>query len=423
MDNESNVLISNQKQIRKANQLLLAMTESFSENNIIQAKSIYNQILNTSTNDNAMSTVTARKMLRLLNVLENYLVGAHRNNKADIHNVADVLYYNRFYFNDCYKDLIEELDEAIFYWYDKAAILGFASAYLKRARLLLYGCGVKQSVEEALDSYNKASEGSKDAWEIWISVKNNKASTRADLADEVNVIRFYLFSEGLLNYEQNFEKAKEILSHLSNASIAKSLSALLTNKIEDNKTKIIDESILAKSKEYEDLKNDITEINEQIKEAERLKHEISSGLENVQNDIANAQNQLDKINGEIADKEKKFETLSKRLQEMTSEESSLYKSCYNKKNELASLEGRILELNQKYKKMADDCAALEMKYAVLNEFEEVEVASPGVVEFMNKAQKGDKDSLYKYALCLKHGIGVKKNLDLANKYLNMLIPD
>ena len=44
MDNESNVLISNQKQIRKANQLLLAMTESFSENNIIQAKSIYNQI-------------------------------------------------------------------------------------------------------------------------------------------------------------------------------------------------------------------------------------------------------------------------------------------------------------------------------------------------------------------------------------------
>ena len=98
MDNESNVLISNQKQIRKANQLLLAMTESFSENNIIQAKSIYNQILNTSTNDNAMSTVTARKMLRLLNVLENYLVGAHRNNKADIHNVADVLYYNRFYF-------------------------------------------------------------------------------------------------------------------------------------------------------------------------------------------------------------------------------------------------------------------------------------------------------------------------------------
>ncbi|MBR4569200.1 MAG: hypothetical protein IKO19_00830, partial [Candidatus Riflebacteria bacterium] len=194
-------------------------------------------------------------------------------------------------------------------------------------------------------------------------------------------------------------------------------------KIEDNKTKIIDESILAKSKEYEDLKNDITEINEQIKEAERLKHEISSGLENVQNDIANAQNQLDKINGEIADKEKKFETLSKRLQEMTSEESSLYKSCYNKKNELASLEGRILELNQKYKKMADDCAALEMKYAVLNEFEELEVVSSGVIEFMNKAQKGDKDSLYKYALCLKHGIGVKKNLDLANKYLNMLISD
>ena len=138
MGNEVNVTTSNYKQIKEANRLLLAKSEDFSENNIIQAKSIYERIVSLSDNDNSMSTVTARKMFRLLEVLENFLGGAHRNNKADIHNVADALYYNRFYFNDCYKDLLEDLDEAIFYWYDKAAALGSASAYLKRARFFLW---------------------------------------------------------------------------------------------------------------------------------------------------------------------------------------------------------------------------------------------------------------------------------------------
>ena len=398
VESESNVLVSNQKQIRKANRLLLEMTETFSENNIVQAKSIYERILSSSTNDNATSTITAQKMLRLLAVLENYLVGAHRNNKADIHNVADVLYYNRFYFNDCYKDLIEELDEAIFYWYDKAALLGSASAYLKRARLLLYGRGVKQSMEEALDSYNKANEGSKDALEVWTSVKNDKVPTRADLADEVNVIKFYLFSEGLFNYEQNYEKAKEILSHLSNASLVKSLSALLTNKIENNKAKIIDKSILAKSQEYEDLKNDITEINEQIKEAERRKHEISSVLENAKSNMANAQDILNRMNEEIADKEKNIVTLAHRLQEMESEENTLSKSCSSKRNELTSLEGQIQELGQKYKKMADDCAALEMKYATFKEYEDVNQINSGKCEI--DADNGNVETQYKQKLRL-----------------------
>ena len=40
MDNESNVLVSNQKQIREANEVLLSKTEGCSEGNIIQAKSI-----------------------------------------------------------------------------------------------------------------------------------------------------------------------------------------------------------------------------------------------------------------------------------------------------------------------------------------------------------------------------------------------
>ena len=423
MENESNVLASSQKQIREANKLLLAKTEAFSESNIDRAKSIYKRILSSSTSDNTMSTVTARKMLRLLEVLESFLPGAHRNNKTDIQNVADALLYNKFYFNDCYKELLEDLDEAIFYWYDKAALLGSVSAYLKRARLYLYGCGVKPSVVEALDSYKQASEGSQDAWIIWTSVKNNEACLRSDLADEVNVIKFYLFSEGLLNYEQNYEKAKDILLNLSDASIAKSLGAELTDKVENDKAKIINESILAKSKEYEDLKNDVTKINEQRTEAARLRDEISSQLDNVKSDIANAQTKLDELNGEIADKERNIATLRNKLDVMITEEQSLNRSCFNKRNELSTLEGQISELGLKFEKMVSDCAALETKYAVLNEFKEVEVVSPGVIEFMNRAQNGDKGSLYKYALCLKHGIGVKRNVELANKYLQMLIPD
>ena len=425
MDNESNVLVSNQKQIREANEVLLSKTEGFSEGNIIQAKSIYKRVLSSSTNDNAMSTVTARKMLRLLEVLENYLVGAHRNNKADIHNVADVLYYNRFYFNDCYKDLIEELDEAIFYWYDKAAILGSASAYLKRARFYLYGYGVKQSVIEALDSYKQASEGSKDAWTIWTSVKNNESSLRDDLADEINVVKFYLFSEGLCNndidYKKDFEKAKEIISNLKDSFVAKSLTAVLAKKNDSNKINAINGSIVALSKEYEELKYSISKINEEISEAKKLKQDVDSRINNAKNDAEVAQNRLDKINLEITDKENIIVSLDKKLEKMEIEERSLLESCNNKRQELTSLEDQISLLGQKYEKMASDCAVLEMKYGVLNEFKEVEVTSPGVIEFMNKAQKGDKDSLYKYALCLKHGIGVKKNIELAEKYIQMLI--
>jgi TPR repeat protein len=423
MENESNVIVSSQKQIREANKLLLAKTEAFSETNINHAKSIYKRILGSSTNDNAMSAVTARKMLRLLEVLENYLPGAHRNNKADIASVADVLFYNKFYFNDCYKDLLEDLDEAIFYWYDKAALLGSASAYLKKARFYLYGHGVKPSVVEAIESYKQASEGSKDAWTVWAAVKNNEVPLRADLADDVNVIKFYLFSEGLLNYEQNYEKAKDILSNLSDVTVAKSLSAILTVKVENNKARIINESILSKSKEYEDLKRHVLEINEQSTEAERLKNELFLQLDNVKSDIVKAQNILSEMDGEISEKESNIVTINKRLQEMAIEESALIRSCDSKKIELTSLERQLLELGQKFEKVASDCAALETKYAVLNEFKEVEVASPGVIEFMNKAQKGDKDSLYKYALCLKYGIGVKRNVELASKYLQMLIPD
>ena len=98
MENEINVTTSNYKQIKEANRLLLAKSEDFAENNMTQAKSIYKRIVNLGDNDNSMSTITARKMLRLLGVLENYLGSAHRNNKADIHNVADALYYNRFFF-------------------------------------------------------------------------------------------------------------------------------------------------------------------------------------------------------------------------------------------------------------------------------------------------------------------------------------
>ena len=424
MLNENNVTISNYKQeLKTANKLLLAKSDAFSERNIDQAKSVYKQILSLGMDVNAMSIATAKKMLRLLEVLEKFLVSAHRNNKADIQSVADILYYNKFYFNDCYKDLLNDLDEAIFYWYDKAALLGSASAFLKRARLFLYGSGVKQSVIEALDSYKQASEGSKDAWAVWNSVKNNKMPSRLDLVDEVNIIKFYLYCEGIYNYEQNFEKAKEAISNLTDVTITEPLKVFLSSKIESNEEKVIDEAIFAKSKEYEDLRNNITEINEQIEKTEKLKNDISIQLANIKIEFVNAQNKLEEMNGIIADKEKEINALENKLNNMTIEEKSLLTSCSSKRNDLDSLEEKISELGQKFEKMTSDCAALEMKYGVLKEFKEVEVTSQGVIDFMNKAQKGDKDSLYKYALCLKHGIGVKRNIELANKYLRMIISD
>ena len=425
MENEINVTTSNYKQIKEANRLLLAKSEDFAENNMTQAKSIYKRIVNLGDNDNSMSTITARKMLRLTGVLESFLDNAHRNNKADIQNVADVLFYNRFYFTDCYKELLDDLDEAIFYWYDKAALLGTASAYLKRARFFLYGCGVRQSLEEALASYKMASEGSKDAWIVWNSVKNNEASSRTDLADEINVVKFHLYNEGLCNsdivYNQDLEKAREVISNLKDSFVAKSLTDVLAKKNDSNTINAINGSIVALSKEYEELKYSISKINEEISEAKKLKQDIDSQINNAKNDAEVAQNILDKINLEITDKENDIVRLDKRLEKMEIEEKSLWESCNNKKQEIASLEDQISLLGQKYEKMVSDCSVLEMKYGVLNEFKEVEVTSPGVIEFMNKAKKGDKDSLYKYALCLKHGIGVKKNIELAEKYIQMLI--
>ena len=328
MLNENNVTISNYKQeLKTANKLLLAKSDAFSERNIDQAKSVYKQILSLGMDVNAMSIATAKKMLRLLEVLEKFLVSAHRNNKADIQSVADILYYNKFYFNDCYKDLLNDLDEAIFYWYDKAALLGSASAFLKRARLFLYGSGVKQSVIEALDSYKQASEGSKDAWAVWNSVKNNKMPSRLDLVDEVNIIKFYLYCEGIYNYEQNFEKAKEAISNLTDVTITEPLKVFLSSKIGSNEEKVIDEAIFAKSKEYEDLRNNITEINEQIEKTEKLKNDISIQLANIKIEFVNAQNKLEEMNGIIADKEKEINALENKLNNMTIEEKSLLTSC------------------------------------------------------------------------------------------------
>ena len=407
MGNEVNVTTSNYNQIKDASRLLLAKSEDFSENNIIQAKSIYERIVSLSDNDNSMSTVTARKMFRLLEVLENFLGGAHRNNKADIHNVADALYYNRFYFNDCYKDLLEDLDEAIFYWYDKAAALGSASAYLKRARFFLYGCGVKQSLENAYNSYKKASEGSKDAWIIWTSVEDDKTSTRADFADEVKVIKFYLYSEGLHNHEKNFDKAEKIIQSISDTSIAKSLRILLANKVKNDKERIINESILTKSKEYEDLQNDITEINKQIKEAESLKKKISSQIGNAKNDIITTQNKLDQMKGEITDKEKNIVNLDKRLEKMEIEEGLLIESCKKKRQEVNVLEEQISELNQKLQQMTEDCSTLEKKYAELKEYEETERINFNKCKMA--AEQGNAKAQYELAEYYLLGKGTAKN--------------
>ncbi len=412
MAKELGVTISNYKQeLKKANRLLLAKSDDFSDSNIDRAKSIYKQILSLGINDSEKSTVTVRKMLRLLEVLEPFLVGAHRNNKADIQNVADVLYYNKFYFSDCYKDLLDDLDETFFYWYDKAAEIGLASAYLKKARLCLYGCGVKQSLEEALNSYKKACEKSIDAGIIWNSIKNNIVSSRTDLADEVNVIKFYLYSEGLNNkdfsYNQDFEKAKETISSVTDISISKLLSGILANKIAKDKEKLINESIVVKTKEYEDLKKNINDINAQITKAKKLKQEFSSQLDKAKNDLANAEAKLQKMEGEVADKENNIVNLDKRIERMEIENSTLFESYKEKKQEVATLEKRILELGQKYEKMADDCSALEKKYVELKGIEETNRI------IFNKckmaAEQGNAKAQYDLAECYLIGKGTIKD--------------
>ncbi len=407
MDNENNVTASNYMKIRKANRLLLDKSEMFSESNIMKAKSIYKHIVSLGENDTSVGTVTARKMLRLLEVLEHFLPGAHLNNKADIHNVADVLYYNRFYFNDCYKDLLADLEEAAFYWCDKAAALGSPGAYLKRARLFLYGCGVKQSPEEAYNSYKKASEGSKDAWIIWTAVKNNQESPRADLADEVNAIKAFLYSEGLHKYEKDYDKAEAVIQNLSDITIAKSLRLLLANKVKSDKERIINESILNRSKECEDLNKNLSDINKQIKEAKELNKKISLELDNKRNDIRYAQNLLEEVNETIADKKQNIFDLNEKLENMEEKKKALAASYEKKKQQAASLDGQISELDLEYQRIARDYSEIEEKYADLKKYEETERINFNKCKMA--AEQGNPKAQYELAEYYLLGKGTDKD--------------